>query len=274
MAVIRVHKTEDYTVMSNSHLREKKMSLKAKGLLSVMLSLPSDWSYSIAGLVSMCAEQKSAIISALDELKKFGYLRIVKLMPNEADDGRIRYIYNIYETPQLADEEQDSDEQGIEKQDTEKQGIENQGLEFQGVENQTLLNINIPNTKQPKTKQQNTNNKTIDDCFERLWKLYPRKTNKGQVSAATKRKLFDIGYDKIARCIERYKQELKVNHTSLQYTKAGSTFFNSGYIDYLSDDWVLTENDKQAVGEQNQKNNDEDDNYISRAYRMMREYED
>ena len=279
MAVIRVHKTKDYTIMSNSHLREKKMSLKAKGLLSVMLSLPSDWNYTVAGLVSVCSEQESAIISALNELKKFGYLRVVKLLPNETDDGRIRYIYNIYETPQLADKEQDGNEQGIEKQGVEKQGVENQGLEFQGlefqgVENQGQLNTNIPNTNIPNTKQSNTNNKTIDDCFEKLWALYPRKTNKGQVSNATKRKLFDIGYDKIARCIERYKQELKANHTPLQYTKAGSTFFNSGYIDYLGDDWVLIENDKQAAGEQKQKNNNEDDDYISRAYRMMREYED
>ena len=274
MPIFNIHKTRNYTIMSNSHLREKKMSLKAKGLLSVMLSLPSDWSYTIAGLVSVCSEQESAIISALNELKKFGYLRVVKLLPNETDDGRIRYIYNIYETPQLADEEQGTENQGIEKQGIEKQGVENQGLEFQGVENQGQLNTNIPNTKQPNTKQSNTNNKTIDDCFEKLWALYPRKTNKGQVSNATKRKLFDIGYDKIARCIERYKQELKANHTPLQYTKAGSTFFNSGYIDYLSDDWVLIENDKQAAGEQKQKNNNEDDDYISRAYRMMREYED
>ena len=269
MPIFNIHKTRNYTIMSNSHLREKKMSLKAKGLLSVMLSLPSDWSYTIAGLVSVCSEQESAIISALNELKKFGYLRVVKLLPNETDGGRIRYIYNIYETPQLADEEQGAENQGI-----EKQGVENQGLEFQGVENQGQLNTNIPNTKKPNTKQSNTNNKTIDDCFERLWKLYPRKTNKGQVSAATKRKLFDIGYDKIARCIERYKQELEVNHTPLQYTKTGSTFFNSGYIDYLSDDWVLIDNNKQAAGEQKQKNNSEDDDYISRAYRMMREYED
>lgn len=271
MATIRVHKTKDYTVMSNTHFREKNMSLKAKGLLSLMLSLPDDWNYSIAGLVAMCVEEESAIVSALKELKKFGYLRVDKLMPNETESGRIEYVYNVFENPSNG---QSVENQGIEKQSIEKQGIENQGLEFQGLENPPQLNTNIQNTKQSNTKQSNTNNKTIDDCFEKLWGLYPRKTNKGQVSNATKRKLFDIGYDKIARCIERYKQELKANHTPLQYTKAGSTFFNSGYIDYLSDDWVLIENDKQAAGEQKQKHNNEDDDYISRAYRMMREYED
>ena len=58
MSVFRINKTKNYTVMSNHHLREKKMSLKAKGLLSMMLSLPDDWNYSIAGLVSICKENE------------------------------------------------------------------------------------------------------------------------------------------------------------------------------------------------------------------------
>ena len=100
MAVIRVNKTADYTIMGNSHLRETEMSLKAKGLMSLMLSLPNDWDYSVAGLVSICKESDSSIKSALDELKKFGYLVITKKMPNETDSGKIEYEYNIYEYPQ------------------------------------------------------------------------------------------------------------------------------------------------------------------------------
>lgn len=71
MAVIRVEKTKNYTVMSNYHFKEKEMSLKAKGLLSLMLSLPDNWDYTIAGLVTICKENESAIKSALDELKIF-----------------------------------------------------------------------------------------------------------------------------------------------------------------------------------------------------------
>lgn len=78
MAVLRVIKEKNYVVMSNIHLREKEMSLKAKGLLSVILSLPENWKYSTEGLVSICAEQESAITSALKELKEFGYLEIQK----------------------------------------------------------------------------------------------------------------------------------------------------------------------------------------------------
>lgn len=100
MPVVRINKTADYTIMGNSHLREKEMSLKAKGLMSLMLSLPNDWDYSVAGLVSICKESDSSIKSALDELKKYGYLVITKKMPNQTDSGKIEYEYNIFEYPQ------------------------------------------------------------------------------------------------------------------------------------------------------------------------------
>ena len=131
MAVIRVNKTKDYTVMSNIHLKEKDMSLKAKGLLSLMLSLPEDWDYSITGLVALCKENESAIKSTLKELKEFGYLKINKIMPNESKSGRIEYIYDIFEFP---------------KQEGEKQGVENQPLEFLPLENPGQQNTNNKNT--------------------------------------------------------------------------------------------------------------------------------
>lgn len=138
MAVFRINKTEDFTVMSNHHLRDKQLSLKAKGLLSVMLALPDNWDYSIDGLVSLCKEEETSVISTLKELKSFGYLRIDKLMPNETKSGRIEYIYNIFEIPQ--------EKQAPQKQGVENQGLEFQGLEFQELENHTQLNTNISNT--------------------------------------------------------------------------------------------------------------------------------
>lgn len=127
MAKFKVNKTKDYTIMSNHHLKERNMSLKAKGLLSVMLSLPDNWDYSIAGLVAISQENETAIKSALSELKQFGYLEVIKLMPNESETGRIDYIYNVYEKP---------------KQEGEKQEVENLPLEFLEVENQGQLNTN------------------------------------------------------------------------------------------------------------------------------------
>lgn len=133
MSVVRINKTKDYTVMSNHHFKNKKLSLKAKGLLSQMLSLPDNWDYTIAGLCAINKENETAIKSALDELKECGYLVVSKLMPNQTDSGRIEYVYDIYEQP------------------IEKQGIENLPLEIQPVEKQGQLN-----TKELKTKKLNT----------------------------------------------------------------------------------------------------------------------
>lgn len=126
MAIIRVNKNKNYSVMSNNHFKEKEMSLKAKGLLSEMLSLPDNWNYSIAGLVSINKESKNTIISILEELKNFGYLKVTKKYPNETNSGRIEYVYDIYE----------------EKQEPKKQGLEFQGLEKQGLEFCTQYNTN------------------------------------------------------------------------------------------------------------------------------------
>ena len=75
MAVFRVEKTRDFTVMSNHHLRNQDMSLKAKGLLSLMLSLPEDWDYTLAGLAHICQEGISSIRAGIGELEHHGYLR-------------------------------------------------------------------------------------------------------------------------------------------------------------------------------------------------------
>ncbi len=75
MAVCRIEKTKNYTVMSNCHLRDKRLSLKAVGLLSVMLSLPEDWDYTTRGLAIICKDGVEAIGAALRELEHCGYLQ-------------------------------------------------------------------------------------------------------------------------------------------------------------------------------------------------------
>lgn len=98
MSIVRVHKTKNFTVMSNHHFKEKKMSLKSKGLLSLMLSLPDEWNYSIAGLTTLSKDGKDGVMSALNELEKFGYLQRQRLTN---DKGQFQGIeYNIYEEPQ------------------------------------------------------------------------------------------------------------------------------------------------------------------------------
>ncbi|MDE7243300.1 MAG: helix-turn-helix domain-containing protein [Oscillospiraceae bacterium] len=98
MAVYRVERTRDYTVMCNYHLKDKALSLKAKGLLSMMLSMPEDWNYSTRGLAAICKEGVEAVGNALKELEKAGYMVRRQL---RGDNGRITDTeYIIYEKPQ------------------------------------------------------------------------------------------------------------------------------------------------------------------------------
>lgn len=96
MAVIRVNKSKNFTTMSNYHFKDKKMSLKAKGLLSLMLSLPEDWNYSIKGLTAICKESDKTIRKTLDELKELNYLKVTQ---ERGEKGQFNYIYDIFEQP-------------------------------------------------------------------------------------------------------------------------------------------------------------------------------
>lgn len=117
MSVIRIHKTNNFTVMSNYHFKEKKMSLKAKGLLSLMLSLPDDWNYSISGLVTLSKDGKDSVMSALAELEEFGYLTRTRTVNAKGQFSGIEY--NIFEQPQ-------EEVPVAEKQNSDKQNEENQ----------------------------------------------------------------------------------------------------------------------------------------------------
>ena len=144
MPVFRVEKNKDYTTISNYHLRDRRLSLKAKGLLSIMLSLPDDWDYSLEGLVSISLESERAIKSALKELKNAGYLVIVKLFPESGKRNKIEYIYNIYEKSQ---EVQNVPLQNVSLQDVDVHDVELQN-EGQLNTNNKILN-NKYNTPSP-----------------------------------------------------------------------------------------------------------------------------
>ena len=126
MAVFRIERTRDYTVMSNHHLRNANLSLKAKGLLSMMLSLPEDWNYTTRGLAKICKEGVDAIGAALRELEGAGY--IVRHQRRDKS-GRITDTeYVIYEQPQpdlsqpdtASPDTEKPAELNIEKSNTEK----------------------------------------------------------------------------------------------------------------------------------------------------------
>lgn len=115
--------------------------------------------------------------------------------------------------------------------------------------NPTVLKKNEENPKNPikiknKDKEKDINKNTMckseaDALFERVWKLYPQKRGKGKVSDANKRRLLDIGFDELSRAIDRYKADLALD--DWRKPQNGSTFFNSGYIDYLDTNYERPE---------------------------------
>ncbi len=142
MSVIRVNNTKGFTVMSNYHFQDKEISLKAKGLLGLMLSLPSNWDYSVNGLVAIVKENKAAVQTALKELEEHKYLKRTRV---QDETGRFDYIYDIYEKPY--------DKLPC----TENRCTDIQCTEVQCTENQPQINTNKQNTNKQSTKELNTN---------------------------------------------------------------------------------------------------------------------
>ena len=149
MSTIRVEKNRNYTVIHNEFLRNKALSLKAKGLLAMILSLPDDWNYNIRGLVSLCKESLTSVRSSLKELEEHGYVTITKL---QDEKGRFTYDYTIYEVPVT----------------------ENPILDNQIVEKQATENVNLLNKEKEITKKESTNDLFIyikEQAPAPLWSL-------------------------------------------------------------------------------------------------------
>ena len=163
MAVFRIERTRDYTVMSNHHLRNEKLSLKAKGLLSMMLSLPDDWNYTTRGLAKICKEGVDAIGGALRELESAGYIVRHQLRDRYGRISDTEYV--IYEQPQPKQPD-------MPQPDTASPGTENPYLDKPDTEKPAELNIEKSNTQKSITHGSSTDSipfreKTADKPPER-----------------------------------------------------------------------------------------------------------
>ena len=254
MPVIRINKTQNYTVMSNYHFKEKDMGLKAKGLLSLMFSLPDDWDYSISGLVAICKESKTSIQSALKELEEFGYLERTR---SQNSKGQFEYIYDIFEKPQ-----------------TEKPRTENPCTDNQCTENMPQLN-----TKELNTKELNTNNikkerkkeSEIDVNFENLWKLLKAHPNdrKSKVTKKRKKELYEMGYERVEKAINLYlkiqnpeyyhKRDNILNEIIDNYIDKTEKDFNVGVEEHTAS-YDISEYEKQTESIPTNTNNQVDTN--------------
>ena len=155
MAVYRVERTRDYTVMSNYHLKDTTLSLKAKGLLSMFLSFPEDWNYSTRGLAKICKEGVEAVGNTIKELEKAGY--IVRRQLRGAN-GRITDTeYIIYEKPQTPEPSSpDMVPPDAVSPDTENPDVAGPDMDAPHTENPAQLNINQSKTQKSNTQRFNT----------------------------------------------------------------------------------------------------------------------
>ncbi|WP_147369830.1 helix-turn-helix domain-containing protein [Mitsuokella multacida] len=143
MSVIRVEKTSNYTVMANYHFKEKGLSLKAKGIMSLMLSLPEDWDYTVAGLATLSKDGIESVRSALRELEKFHYLTMEQTKDKAGKFSTTNYVLH-------------------EKPFTENPITGNPITGKPISEKRTQLNTNLSSTKEVSTKRQITHQEKKD----------------------------------------------------------------------------------------------------------------
>ena len=150
MAVFRIEKSRDYTVMSNHHLRNENLSLKSKGLLSMMLSLPENWNYTTRGLASICKEGADSIGSALKELERAGYIVRNRIRDEKGKIVDVEYV--IYETPHLPE----NSDPHTPLPDTAYPDTENPDMDNPCPDNTAQLNKDISNTQKTITDVSST----------------------------------------------------------------------------------------------------------------------
>ena len=225
MAIIRNKNREKYTTVDNSILKNKNLSLKARGLLVTLLGLPDNWEFTEAGLCSLFAKDgQNSVRTAIKELENSGYLKRQRIRDNNGKYSEIEW--SIYEKPIL---------------------------ENPNLENQPQLNTNISNTKEynicPSDDGRENNSaltkpkeKVAERHFEEVWAVYPRKDGKntaykhyckwleGRTFAGKKVKLTER---QMWYAANTYRKECEAAATDKQYIKMGSTFFNESVVEYV-----------------------------------------
>lgn len=201
MAVFRVERTGDYTVMSNFHLKDKRLSLKAKGLLSQMLSLPDDWDYTLSGLSYINRESKDAIRSAVNELETAGYIR--RRQTTDASGKFAANEYTIFERPIEG-------EPMLDKPLSENPITVNPSAVNPLPENPTQLN-----TKKSNTQKQNTHGSNTDSIpfRETAAAIPPERKGRDAMSVSEMENYRDlilenIEYDHLCREFTTYREDL------------------------------------------------------------------
>ena len=188
MAVYRVEKTHDYTVMANHHLRDERLSLKAKGLLSMLLSLPDDWEISIRGLASIVTDGVGAVQTGINELIEAGY--IVRRRQHAESGAFAGFEYIIHEIPPCTENPYTADpytgkpytenpaQSSKDKLSTIPPIVPHEGDGGPLPEGEAREGGDVSESNTPPKRKRRRSTKSVPDyepeLFERFWAAYPR----------------------------------------------------------------------------------------------------
>ncbi|MDY3030291.1 MAG: DUF6017 domain-containing protein [Clostridia bacterium] len=201
MAIFRVKKTRDFTIMSNHHLRDKKLSLKAKGLLSLILSLPEDWDYTLKGLSYICKEGIDAVRMAVKELEDAGYIERRRFRNERGQLKSIEYI--IHEVPET---EEDTIEEP-KSENTAQEPVFCQPIPEKSIEEAPTSEIPIlAGTTQLNTNIQNTKGRNTDLSKYPSINLSPKNNLEPESNAESEE-----------RWIDRYNQNIEFVKSNIEY---------------------------------------------------------
>jgi len=216
MAIIRNKTREKYTVIDNNIFTNKNLSLKSRGMLATLLSLPDNWEFNENGLTEIFKDGLTAIKSSLKELEENKYL--IRRQERDQNGKFIRNNWIISEIPIT----------------------ENPITEKPILENDTQLNTNKLNTKNNNICP--SNDERLSEDFELIWKEYPRKDSKNTAFRHYKSWLVGKKYagktikltnKQMWFAVRTYKNECETKMTEKQYIKMGSTFFNESIYEYV-----------------------------------------
>ena len=229
----------DGYLYSNILLKLYLKSLKFSGKLMFNERIP----YNPTVLATITRHNVGTIEKALQIFKELGLIEIL-------DNGAM-YMLDIQNFIGKTSTEADRKRAYRERIEKEKALIGQKSVQISDkstpeIEIEKEIDIDIDTNNMQKEHTEKVSKKEIDDFFEKVWKLYPLKRGKGQISDTQKKKLYNIGFEQLSIAIERYKDELKKDDWRTQQN--GSTFFNSGYVDYLDGNYQPSDNTAKPKG--------------------------
>ena len=237
MAIYRIHKEDNYVIVDKAFLLNEKISLKAKGLLALLLSYPDNWQFYEAEIVQHAADKANSLSSGLKELIENGYI-VRKLGKDET--GKFKgYEYHIYEKP--ITEKPIMEKPITEKPITEKPITEKPITEKPITENSVLLNNK--DTKNKDTKNKNTKNKNTKTAsspelaseFKEWYSKYPHPRNEQQTMKNYIKARKTYSAEQLMTALNNYLAEIEEQHTDKRYIKHSTNFVGQeqAFVDYL-----------------------------------------